>query len=270
VRLQEFLGRTRLAVNFVLNRQSMAKDIASYDDDVWIVSYPKSGNTWTRFLVGNLISGGKPVDWSNIEQWVPDIYYGRDSQFRSLERPRYFKSHEAYQARYRRVVLIVRDPRDVAISYYHFVRKAKHLPLDASIADFMALFLSGRIDPYGSWGENVGSWLGGRRGSQDFIIVRYEDLLANTETQLAQIADRLGLNVNDEQLRRAVENSTADAMRSLEDAQRDQHRALKNSHSEIPFVRAAKAGQWQAELPAECARQIEAAWSSPMRELGYL
>lgn len=184
MRLRHFLGRTRLAANFVLGRQAMAKGVTGYDDDVWIVSYPKSGNTWTRFLIGNLISQGKPIDWSNIERWVPDIYYGRDSQFRSLPRPRYFKSHEAYHPDYRRVVLIVRDPRDVAISYFHFVRKAKHLPVDATMADFMDLFLAGRIDPYGSWGENVGSWLGARRGTSDCIVVRYEDLLDNTEAQL--------------------------------------------------------------------------------------
>lgn len=248
----------------------MEKEVSSHDDDVWIVSYPKSGNTWTRFLIGNLISGGNPVDWSNIERWVPDIYYGRDSQFRSLPRPRYFKSHEAYRPNYRRVVLIVRDPRDVAVSYYHFARKAGHIDADATVADFMKLFISGRIDPYGSWGENVGSWLGARRGSPDFTVVRYEDLLENTEAQLARIVQMLGLDVGSDQLRRAVENSTADKMRALEETQRSQHRALKESRTDIPFVRAAKAGQWQSALPPECARQIEVAWKPSMCELGYL
>ena len=89
--------------------------VTSFDDDVWIVSYPKSGNTWTRFLIANLTSGGERVDWTNIDRRVPDIYQGRDSLYQSLPRPRYFKSHEAYRPEYRRVVFIVRDPRDVAV-----------------------------------------------------------------------------------------------------------------------------------------------------------
>lgn len=269
MRVKQLLGRTRLALSYLVGQQSMIKGVDSCDDDFWIVSYPKSGNTWTRFLVANLISRGEPVDWSTIERQVPDIYYGRDPQFRKLPRPRYFKSHEAYQPSYRRVVFIVRDPRDVAVSYYHFVRKSKWLPENASMDEFMALFLAGRVDPYGSWGENVGSWLGARRNTPNFMTVRYEDLLADTEGQLALVAAMMGLNVDRGQLRAAVENSTADNMRALEKKQQNQHK-LTQAGSDIPFVRAAKADQWQTELPADYARQIEAIWGESMRELGYL
>jgi hypothetical protein len=264
------LGRTRMAFNYALGRQAMAKGVMGYDDDVWIVSYPKSGNTWTRFLIANLVAGDQPVDWSNIERIVPDIYLNRDPQLSTLPRPRYLKSHEAYRPDYRRVVFIVRDPRDVAVSYYHFVRKANMLPADATMDDYMAKFLAGQIDPYGSWGENVGSWLGARRGTPDFLVLRYEDMLENTETELARVVEMLRLPASNGQLRRAVENSTADRMRELETAQRGQHKLLKRSRQDIPFVRKARSGQWQTDLPPEAARQIEAAWAVQMRELGYL
>jgi Sulfotransferase domain len=259
-----------MAFNYALGRQAMTKGITSYDDDVWIVSYPKSGNTWTRFLIGNLVAGGNVVDWSNIERIVPDIYLNRDPNLKALPRPRYLKSHEGYRPDYRRVVLIVRDPRDVAVSYYHFVRKAKILQVDASMDDFMTKFIAGKIDPYGNWGENVGSWLGARRGSENFVVVRYEDLLENTEAELVRIADMLGIAADERLLRHAAENSRADRMRALEQAQRGEHKFLRSSRSDIPFVRTAKSGQWRTELPPEAVQQIESAWGSVMRELGYL
>lgn len=248
----------------------MTKGVASYDDDVWIVSYPKSGNTWTRFLVANLVATGGVVDWSNIERIVPDIYINRDPLLKDLPRPRYFKSHEGYRPQYRRVIFIVRDPRDVAVSYYHFVRKTNVLPLDATMDDFMAKFLDGTIDPYGSWGENVGSWLGARRGSENFLIVRYEDLQKNAEGELARIAQMLGIAADERLLQQAVENSRADRMRQLEQEQQGTHKFLKSSRPDIPFVRAAKSGQWQTELSHQAIQQIEAAWGPAMRELGYL
>ena len=248
----------------------MARGVTSYDDDVWIVSYPRSGNTWTRFLMANLVANGEPVDFANIERQVPDIYLNRDSQLRGLPRPRYLKSHDAYRPDYRRVVLIVRDPRDVAVSYYHFVRKSHALPVDAPMVDFMKVFLAGQVDPYGSWGENVGSWLGARRGTRDFIVIRYEDLLENAEAQLGRVAHMLGLPADNGRLHRAVENSRADRMRQLEQSQRAQHKYLKSSRPDIPFVRTATSEQRRTELPAEAAQQIESAWGPVMRELGYL
>jgi hypothetical protein len=259
-----------MAFNYALGRQAMIKGITSYDDDVWIVSYPKSGNTWTRFLIGNLVAGGKVVDWSNIERIVPDIYLNRDPYLKALPRPRYLKSHEGYRPDYRHVVLIVRDPRDVAVSYFHFVRKAKILPVDANMDDFMTKFLDGKIDPYGNWGENVGSWLGARRGSDNFLVVRYEDLLANTEAEVVRIAEMLGIATDEQSLHDAVERSRADHMRALEKTQRGEHKFLQSSRSDIPFVRAAKSGQWRTELPPEAVQQIESAWGSVMSELGYL
>jgi hypothetical protein len=269
-KIRGFLGRTRLAANYVLGRQAMAKRVTSYDDDIWIVSFPKSGNTWTRFLIANLIARDGAVDWTNIERFIPDAALHRDTQLRDLPRPRYFKSHAPYQPEYRRVVFIVRDPRDVAVSYYHFAQKANRIAAGQSVADFVDEFIAGRTDPYGSWGENVGSWLGARRGSHDFLVVRYEDLLADAEPQLARIARMLQLPDDSACLRRAIENSQADRMRKLEQAQHDKHIFLKETRKDVPFVRAAKSGQWKTELPADTVARIETAWGPLMRELGYL
>ena len=42
---------------------------------------------------------------------------------RALPRPRVLKSHESFQPHYPSVIYIVRDPRDVAVSYYHHAMK---------------------------------------------------------------------------------------------------------------------------------------------------
>jgi len=270
VQLRKFLGRAKLATDFMLGRQPLERGVTSFDDDVWIVSYPRSGNTWTRFLIANLVARGETVDWTNIERLVPDIYLNRDPVLRQVPRPRYLKSHEAYRPDYRRVVLIVRDPRDVAVSYFHFLRKSNSLPTDLPIEQFLPRFVEGQTDSYGSWGENVGSWLGARQNTPNFTIVRYEDLLTDAETQLRRVADALSLSASPELIRTAIENSQADRLRKLEDSQRGQHKYLKRSRPEIPFVRAAKADQWQTDLPPATADQIVAAWGDTMRELGYL
>jgi len=269
-RFRKTAGRAQLAVSFALGRQAMAKGVTGYEDDVWIVSYPRSGNTWTRFLIANLVSNGEIVDWTNIERRVPDIYLNRDASLRRLPRPRYLKSHEPYRPEYRRVLFIVRDPRDVAVSYYHFSRKREQASAEGDIGTFVDEFVAGHVDEYGNWGENVGSWLGARRGTADFSVFRYEDLIQDPQAELRKVADSLHLAADVGQIRRAVENSAADNMRRLESSQHEKHGFLRQTRTDIPFVRTAKSGQWQSELPPEAARRIEAAWGPLMRELGYL
>ncbi len=91
------------------------RDITVYPDDVFLTSYPRSGNTWMRFLVGNLVHEKEAVTFLNLERLLPDMYIHSDRDMRSMPHPRVIKSHECFDPRYKRVVYIVRDPRDVAV-----------------------------------------------------------------------------------------------------------------------------------------------------------
>src|SRR6478752_4455233 len=99
-RVRQLLGRTRLAANYLVGRQALDRGVTPYDDDAWFVSFPRSGNLFWRFVVANLISGGVPVDWTNIEYYAPDIYITFDPVLRRLPRPRYIKSHEPFKPEY--------------------------------------------------------------------------------------------------------------------------------------------------------------------------
>jgi hypothetical protein len=99
--------------------------------------------------------------------------------------------------------------------------------------------------------------------------MRYEDMMKDTEPELARIANFLGIPVNPNRLRRAIENSSADRMRALEKLEEDKWVATKNRRKDIPFVRVAKSGGWRIALPASCVRQIENAWGDLMTSLGY-
>ncbi len=151
-------------VNDVLFRTlRIERDITIFPDDVFLTSYPRSGNTWTRFLVGNLVHTGKPLTFLNVEQLVPDMYKHSDRYLRRLPRPRILKSHEVFDPRYKRIIYIVRDPRDVAISHYHFEMKQKSIREDCPIESFVPAWVDGRYwDRLGNWGDHIPrrSWSG--------------------------------------------------------------------------------------------------------------
>jgi Sulfotransferase domain len=263
--LRRIVAGTKLV--FGLHRPG--RNLAVFHDDVFIVSYPKSGNTWTRFLIGNLIHPEPPADFSNINRIVPDPEGLSKRSLKRLSRPRILKSHQYFDPRYPKVLYIVRDPRDVAISQYHFHIKRKLLKDGAPIEEFVTRFVTGGTTPYGSWGENVGSWLVSRHNDPRFLLIRYEDLIVDTERELAKAAAFLGVAASHSGLAQAVNRSSADSMRKLESAQAHMWSSTRDTRPDVPFVRAARSGNWKSGLPQSCLQEIELAWGPLMKPLGY-
>jgi hypothetical protein len=245
------------------------RNLTVFPDDAFLVSYPKSGNTWARFLIANLLRPQEKVGFANIHAIIPGIDVVPHRDMLRFPRPRIIKSHQYFDPRYRRVVYIVRDPRDVALSEYHAQRKSKRISDQYPIEEFVRRFLAGESCDYGSWGEHAASWLSTRYGQPGFLLVRYEDMLQDTARELSRMAEFLGLHPTSELIEQAVSRSRADQMRKLEKSQAALFNATKDTRQDILFVRSAKAGGWHSELPESSILQIEQAWGHVIRWLGY-
>jgi Sulfotransferase domain len=261
----------KVVVKYLLGTDQAARNFRVYPDDTFIVSYPRSGNTWTRFLIANFVYPKQNVSFLNIEKLIPDTSSQSNRALKRTPRPRIIKTHEYFDHRYPKTIYIVRDPRDIALSYYNFQRKYMQIedayPLERYVDDLV----SGRLisADWGTWGENVASWIFTRGGRKEFLLLRYEDLTKDTVSELARIARFLGIEPEPSRLQRAVELSSADRMRELEKLEQNQWIATKTRRKDIPFVGTAKVGGWRTSLPEACVRQIEAAWGDVMTTAGY-
>jgi hypothetical protein len=245
------------------------RDLQIWKDDIFLVSFPKSGNTWTRFLIANLAFPNEQVDFASIHRLVPDPYVTYKRDFDRMPHPRIIKSHECFEPRYPRAMYIVRDPRDVVISQYHYHRKCNKIEDGYPMDKFVTRFLSGDTCPHGSWGESVTTWLTSRHNDPRFLLLRYEDLVADPKRELARVARFMNIDADAERIAKAVERSAADNMRKLEKAQSDKSSLTKDSRKDLSFVRAAKSGGWQKDLPEQYVAQIEAKWGHIMAFLNY-
>jgi hypothetical protein len=263
-----FSSRAARGLKFLFGRNRPGRAFRPEPDDTFLVSYPKSGNTWLRFLLANLRH--PEVDFRNIERLVPDVEGTSLREFRRVPRPRLIKSHYWFDPWYPRVIYIVRDPRDVVISQYHFQRKRRLIQDGYPLETYVERFLAGEVSDYGSWRDHVATWMVAHDdNSSRYLLVRYEDLLASTSAELKRVADFLALAPTEGEIARAIERSSPDAIRRMEQVDGDKFQLTRSTRKDIPFCRSAKAGEWRTALPRAYAERIENLWGDWMERLGY-
>ncbi|MDZ7831110.1 MAG: sulfotransferase domain-containing protein [Desulfobacterales bacterium] len=239
--------------------------------DTFIVSYPKSGTTWLSFLVANILKDDLTVlNLKNSINYIPDInkvylkrkgyLHGSLKTFNQMQSPRIFKVHSPYDPLLKKVIYVLRDPRDVMISYWHYQRMCnKNFFLD--LKSFIEL---DDIWPC-RWDSHVAGWLNAPNKT-NILFVYYESLKQNPEYCLKKVLDFIGITYGNKQISTAIKSSSFKSMQTLEDRYGTSEK-LQNRQER--FVRKGLAGGWKQELDAESLLSLEAKFAKEMQRAGY-
>lgn len=265
----DFFTRIRRGLGIATGKSlAVSSGFTIRDDDVFLVSYPKSGNTWARFLLSNAISpSGYPVDFRNIDKIIPDIYKVNLYDLHKMQGRRIIKSHSSFNPLYPKVIYIVRNPFDVATSYFFYSKKIGSISNDMVIEDYIDKFIN---DPgeFGTWEQNVKSWIYPMIGKDNFILIKYEDLLDNAANTIQRMLKFINVNAARE-MDEIISLSSFDNMKNLERRQHSKWLTTKNSDPKIPFVRKGMQGSWREDMNRDCARKISSRWGDFIQSLGY-
>jgi hypothetical protein len=274
---------------------------------VWIASYPKSGNTWIRILLANFLGRNASSDEGQIpliglisadrptfdnttglasSDLTPDeIDFLRPRVYRQLARaaqakPLFFKVHDGFQTNAggeplfpadcsRGVLLVVRHPMDVVVSLAHHVGHQDWAALVQQLGDAQHVMAGEGRHQYHQrelgWSGHYLSW--SRQSDIPVLVVRYEDMLADTAQAFSRVLSFLGIPGADdrEKIAQAVAASRFERLREIE---------TSAGFPEIPvaadrFFRSGRAGEGLSRLPQDLRQRILDQHGPVMAELGY-
>jgi len=266
----KFRSRAKLKALELLGVGGNGRNLHVRSSDIFIVGYPKSGNTWLDFLVACVISERvEDVNFKSINTIVGDIHALSPWQLHRLKNPRYLKSHNYFTPKYSKVVHIVRHPYDVAVSYYYFLLKGKMFDESYSLSEFVTDWVEGKWgEGYGTWEFNTRSWIAGASVEKRHFIF-YEDLKKDTIGELSKVVDFLGIQVSADKVSEAVTWCQPENMNRLEkEGFAGFLKGVKGDRADIEFVRTAQSRK-RASLSDKDKEKIAAAWQPLMDELGY-
>jgi hypothetical protein len=216
--------------------------------DVFLVSFPKSGNTWMRFLLGNYLTKGL-LEFQNVNSYIPEVHIHPERVNDVITEPRIIKSHFEYVKEYTTVIYIARDIRDVAISKFHHLQMVDVIPETTTLHNYLQSSFD-KANQYGSkWHTHVFSWLRDNF-PQRLLLLKYEDILVNPELELKKALVFMGLSLDEALLNLSIERSSFKSMRKKEEESpiNTQELVAKAPLPNKYFVREGKTGSWRNEM----------------------
>lgn len=263
-RLLDFLPGSRdakrLLIDQAMIREGFVPATSLSPNDVFVIGYPKSGNTWVQILIAIIMFGVDLdcVPFGVILDIVPDL--SARNYFRRHSNPMFFKHHALPAPEYKRVVYLLRDGRDVMVSYKHY-REV----LDRKEYDFSAFVSPDNPLWPCHWQQHLEAWAANPYGA-DIFQLRYEDLLADPVEQLRKLCAFAGVSRSDARLQAAVDATSIQALRKKEATEGNLDPAYKSSK---PFFRRGTVGSHADEMPAEALKIFLDQAAPTLRRFGY-
>lgn len=236
-------------------------------DDVWVVSFPKSGTTWLQEIV-YLISTDHDYEKAaavNIDERFPylEYFFPGLKEVAKTKSPRFIKSHLPFSLMPKqldekkpKVIYIVRNPKDTAVSLNAFIKNLTYFNFQGSMDDFTQLFVDG-IVLYGPWEKHVQeAWE--RRHDDSVLFVFYEDLHKDFRGTVKEIAHFLGKPISEAQLAELEQHCSFRSMQHNKSVNYswEEQRGMWREGGQ--FMRKGEVGDWKNHLTQEMSTKVDA------------
>ena len=272
---------------------------------IWLASYPKSGNTLVRSILASLIYS-KDGNFNfnllkKIDQYPQKKHFeGLTDKFGNLlelskfwvfsqdklnedKKLKFLKTHHLRcginnytftdKNNTAGVIYIVRDPRDVVISYArHSSYSIKDCSIDMMTSDNCIFTNKNLISLLGSWSDHYNSWT---KNNKNLLLIKYEDLLSNKKKEITKIINFINnfvnISISDEKINNCLDTTTFENMQSMEEKGLFTESNIdKKIGKKIKFFNKGKKDEWKNILDYKIRTELEKKFKNEMSELKYI
>lgn len=233
-------------------------------DDILLASYPRSGMTWLRFMLAEILTG-EESEFDTVNRIVPSA--GGQAKAPSIlpSGGRLVQTHDLDSGPCESAIYLVRDVRDVLLSEYRSMLRGGSTD---TVEMFLRRGIGGGANVFGSWMDHVTFWLDGKQARQgQLLLVRFEDLRSDSGAELRRVLSFLEIQAEDVDILTAIEHNSVDRMREKE--AHASKSAIANRSEHHRFVGEGRIGAWKSKLSAEHVQMIEWATRPQLIRLGY-
>ena len=254
------------------------KRLQLYPDDVWVVSYPKSGTMWT-LQIARLIQNTGVQDNMILDDVVgypegvkASELQGIKTKIEDMAHPRLLWSHFPYplfpcgspNTTPCKFINVMRNPKDVAVSLYHFMKLGyvRDLEWDA----FWKMFMEGDVI-YGDYFYHILSWWP-HRNDENVLMLKYEDMKRDLPQAITRIASFMGIDLPRDVVTKIADLVGFEKMKSDGTANMSWVKNFCREDGKPGFLRKGVVGDWKNFLSAEQSAELDRKCAEKLKGTG--
>jgi len=244
------------------------------DEDVWVVTFPKCGTTWTQEMVWMITHDCDPeaskqplfqrspfIEYSTLTQGMTDeeaAEQRRDLQLDALASPRVIKSHlPLYLLPPKlvdtcKVVYVARNPKDVIVSFYHHHRLIPLHDYHGDFEEFANYFLNDEIYYSPFFPHILEAWA--KKDHPNFLFLFYEDMKSDLQGEIDKVCKFLGKTLSEEQRGRLLSHLKFDNFSKNPAVNAESEFGHRQKGS---FIRKGKTGDWKNHFSSELNDRVD-------------
>lgn len=257
------------------------------DEDVWVVSFPKTGTTWTQEMVWllindlnykaaekNLLKRSPQLEATSLVRYphikffkplIPQAITDSLKYVKKQKSPACIKTHLPWNLlpkeiqkdiKRPKIIYISRDPKDTCLSYYHFSRLIKEF--DGTLDEFCNLFLEGKLHFAPFWNHVLPFWK--RRNQPNILFLKYEELKQDLPGVIERVAKFLDKEITQEQIDKLADHLSFESMKNNPAVNYDwlvKLSKLYKPDKNNSFMRAGQVGGYKAAMSEEMIERFE-------------
>jgi len=232
------------------------------EDDIYIVTYPKSGTTLMQVVLYHLTTEGK-MSFNHIydvSPWIRNASFKKQEPI-DLPSPRIIKTHDYIKDFPKqtkgRFIYVYRNGMDVAVSHYH--QQKNYNKSDLKFENYVKGFFKTK-----SWFKHTKGWFTNKK-KLPILYIRYEDLLKNKRKEIDRIIEFCQLNTDENAIKRAIKYSDFSYMKRHESKFGDQPEESKKVYDE--FIRKGTSGEGKKNFNEQQKEQFTKHYNTMVKPL---